>query len=188
MATKVLTIQAGDTAIVKKGIKIKSIVKNGSINLSSDCFDLEQTEDYACYVFVIAAASHENSDTDPIERENTYAIGITVNGKYYPFPSNFVVDALPSIMAQIADIPELKGVFLEVCTSNSDYSGLHGYIVMKAIPSLMTNTYLVCTSTAGNAGSGTGFASVPIHYPIQTYDDAVAANNSNICACSTSSS
>lgn len=80
---KVLVLKAGDTKILRRKIKIISIAKEGTINLTTTCpsLDLTNTEDLACWG--IDYAVDGQGGANPWDKEDVRFTGIGYLDEYY---------------------------------------------------------------------------------------------------------
>lgn len=84
--TKSLTIYAGDTGILKAGVKILAVGVDGNAVAESTCDNLPGPEPYLCYYFQMGV--DDLRKTVPMNEESARISQIKIAGKIYEFSGN----------------------------------------------------------------------------------------------------
>lgn len=91
--TKYLTIKAGDTGVLRKNVRILSVVSDGNAEADSDCITLPEAEPLVCFSLKWAVESDEGGGTGPwsigdtdalitdiIIANTTYSVNLPIDG------------------------------------------------------------------------------------------------------------
>lgn len=99
--TTTATVKPGHTLVLKAGVKIISVVKEGSIQATSTCTDIQQAldnaEDMACFRVLFVAEGNENDDTGPFSWTNgdMKVMGLGLGNQFYDM-ENFTFNGYSS--------------------------------------------------------------------------------------------
>ena len=98
--TKTVVIKVGETLVLPKGASILSVGKNGSVQATSNCGDvqdvLDNAETYACYSFGLGCDDDANT-SHMMDEEGAKIHKIMVGGEIYDFTAvdgGIVIDSL----------------------------------------------------------------------------------------------
>jgi hypothetical protein len=86
---RTLVIRAGQTAVLKKGVTILSVVKNGSVDATSTCTEvqdaIDDAESAACFKIVFLGEGDEGGGSGPFRWDNgdLKIAGISIADNFY---------------------------------------------------------------------------------------------------------
>lgn len=166
---KVLTLKPGDSTILKKGVKILSVIKDGNVSLTSSCPELSDilnnAETYTCYGFLTAIQNDLGGHSEPYQGDNFWFYGVRFNNVDYPFPQPIPwtsgTATLDEAMTKIAGVDGL----IKSCVSGENFDSLYGtkrYTMVKVPPSVASSMFLIIQTHIVWAGDDTLRSYVPI--------------------------
>lgn len=176
-------ISSGGSVYIPTGAKVVAIDNPNQIVLSSDCVDLDQIEQFQCYVIMSSRVdTSNNGNTDPWEADNIFYKGLYVNGTRYLFPSEVGWNNTePDLFKAINNLPNVGMLFksfMQITYTDGSY-GTKMYILFKTIPSIAESLMLISKTVQHVEGT----AALEYLLPAYDRDTFISMGNASVPEC-----
>jgi hypothetical protein len=187
-----LSVLPGETKVLKKSVRITSLMTFGNISLSGTC-QLPEPTPAECYVIKTLTANPAQSNTNILE--GVTAVGMYLGGTLYPFTQGFTVnDGATALCTELKTISPFKDILFTPC-SRSAQNGNRGtatFYSFMTTPAIGDSMVLKCQAGGGIDNFGDG--RTELFYPARslTYlnnnsgNDNTSNDTTQFCGCNTS--
>lgn len=161
MAIQSITVNAGQKIYIPRNATVKGKYLSGSASADSECVDLDDVEDLACFVFMLAGNDDDGDKDQFLDPGNGFVFGIKVDGVEYQFEAVTTEDSLNggynylSIIDKIKAIPQASSLMFNLngtLHQSSPASGAITYICFQTFPSLGVKMSLSLAMRDDNVG------------------------------------
>lgn len=180
--TKTVTLVPGESFVLPPNSTV--IGASNVDGLTSTCADLDNLEQYSCFVAIVAAGGVEGNQSQYYEGNQSQIRGLSINGLVTSFTSIFKANNAGRFDSDLATILiEIKNAsnqsIISTGTGISCGSGVRGcltYILIKTIPSIANSLRLILGSDIPVGGVNTTIIVESQFFPIETLINAGYVN------------
>jgi hypothetical protein len=179
--------------VLKKSIRIISLMTFGNISLSGTC-SLPEPTPTACYVIRALTANPAQDQTNILE--GVRATGMYLGGTLYPFTQEYTVnDQRVQLCTELKTLSPFKDILFNPCstTAQNGHRGTAIFYSFMTTPAI--GDAMVLNSYAGGGASNFGDGNTEILFPARSLDylnsnggnSNTGNDNTQLCGCFSSS-